>query len=50
MSRCNSRLKNPQKMSPNRTKIEKGARHPRALVDTLGVLIGPNARPGLGTS
>ena len=47
---CNSQLKNPQKRSLNRTKIGKGAQHPRRPIDTLGVPIGPNAWPGPGTS
>ena len=51
-------------MGPNRTKIEKGAQHPRRPIDTLGVpigtwqvpistsqvSIGPNTWPGWGTS
>ena len=41
---CNSQLKNPQKRSLNRTKIGKGAQHPRRPIDTLGVPIGLNAR------
>ena len=57
VSRCNSRLKNPKKRSPNWTKTQTRAWHPRGPVSTLGVPIvtwqvpiDPKARLGPGTS
>ena len=47
---CNFRLKNPKKMSPNQTKIQMWAWHPRGHVNTLGVLTGLNAQPSPRTS
>ena len=47
-SKCNSQLKNPQKRSPNWTKIQTRARHPREPFGTLGVPISTSQVP-IGT-
>ena len=44
----NSKKIQKKKKSPNRTKIGRGAQHPRGPINTLGVPIG-TSRPGPGT-